>query len=143
MNNVMEGNYQDESEVPKPVKKKKPIPNKEFLEDNKEHVALVRASLQFADEGNDYDNYGGGIGKYDVYEDEYDDTYDSNDVAAVDADSADELNDMNKRRSVFLKKCCNTSVSFLFFFSNIYSINLLRIGNFLTCHFLTYVTYVR
>lgn len=99
MNNIMEGNYQDESEIPKATKKKKPIPNKEFLEDNKEHVALLRASLQFADEGNDYDDYE--AGNYNIYEDEYDDTYDSVDVAAVDADSADELSDLNKRRYEF------------------------------------------
>lgn len=101
MNNIMEGNHQDDSELPKPTKNKnkKPIPNKEFLDDNREQVALVRASLQFADEGNDYDDYNIDA-RFNVYDDEYDDTYDSHDIAAVDADSADELDDLNKRRYV-------------------------------------------
>lgn len=100
LHDVMEGIYRDESELPKQqTKKKKPLPNKDFLDDNREHVALVRASLAYGvGEGNDYDD-DGYFNKYgNVYDDEYDDTYDSHDVAAVDADSADDLKDLNTRR---------------------------------------------
>ena len=87
-NNVAEGNVPDETLV-KPVKKKPPmhLPNKEILEDNKEHVALLKLSLfNKEEEGDDYDDYDN-----DVYDDEYDDTYDSLDVGAADTDSVDEL----------------------------------------------------
>ena len=71
---------------PKKEKKVKPIPDKAFLEDNKEHVERIKLSLiNESEEGNGYDNYDN------VYEDEYDDTYDSQDVGAADTDNVDEL----------------------------------------------------
>ncbi|XP_066910410.1 activating signal cointegrator 1 complex subunit 2-like [Clytia hemisphaerica] len=94
LNNVMEGNIVDET-LQKPVKKKpqKLIPDKEFLEDNKEHVERVKLSFyNQSEEGNDYDDYGANYVNYDnVYDDEYDDTYDSQDVGAADTDNVDEL----------------------------------------------------
>ena len=86
-NNVMEGNVVDETIV-KPAKKKPQItiPDKDILEDNKEHVARLKLELyNQEEEGDNYDNYDN------VYDDEYDDTYDSQDVGAADTDSVDEL----------------------------------------------------
>ena len=86
-NNVMEGNVADETIV-KPAKKKPQItiPDKDILEDNKEHVARLKLELyNQEEEGDNYDNYDN------VYDDEYDDTYDSQDVGAADTDSVDEL----------------------------------------------------
>ena len=79
MNNVMEGkvpNLEDESKEVKVLKKIK-VPNKEILEDNRDHVALLKATF---------------LQENDNYDDEYDDTYDAQNIAARDYDDyADEL----------------------------------------------------
>ena len=95
MNNIIEGNIIDESEVAPVEVKKIHVPNKDVLED-KEHVALLKATL-FAD---DVDELG-----YDMYDDEYDDTYDSHNVGATDIDDMEEL---TSRRSVH--KCMYVSL---------------------------------
>ena len=91
INNVIEGNIPDETlTTTNTVKKIIKIPDKEILEDNKEHVALLKETLLVV-EGLD-------ANAYNMYDDEYDDTYDSQNVAAADADSADELGDLTARR---------------------------------------------
>jgi len=100
----------DTIKKPKQEKKLKPIPDKAFLEDNKEHVERVKLSLMNeSEEGNGYDNYDN------VYEDEYDDTYDSHDVGAADTDNVDEL---SSRRYVFIIAFRKVNCCQLFFGEN-------------------------
>lgn len=91
VNNVLEGNMPEEKKTKVSTKKQISVPNKDVLED-KEHVALLKSQLLTPyDDSADEDGYN-------VYDDEYDDTYDSQNVAAADADSADELKDLTSRR---------------------------------------------
>ncbi|XP_057312364.1 activating signal cointegrator 1 complex subunit 2-like [Hydractinia symbiolongicarpus] len=92
VNNVLEGNMPEEKKTEVSTKKQISVPNKDVLED-KEHVALLKSQLltPLDDDSTDEDGYN-------VYDDEYDDTYDSQNVAAADADSADELKDLTSRR---------------------------------------------
>lgn len=95
VNKVMEGNITNEFQLRNNEQDKKPIviPDKDILDDNKAHVKLLKETYLRND------GYSHGEEKlYDMYEDEYDDTYDSQNIAAQDADSADEYTDINARR---------------------------------------------
>lgn len=87
MNNIIEGNIIDDTIVVPVEKKPIHVPDKEVLED-KEHVSLLKATLltnDFEDEPT-----------YDMYDDEYDDTYDSHNVGATDVDDWEELTSRRK-----------------------------------------------
>ena len=88
MNNIMEGKIIDESEIVPEPKKPLHIPDKELLEDNREHVALLKATL-LTNEAEDELSYN-------MYDDEYDDTYDSQNVGANDIDEFEELTSRRK-----------------------------------------------
>ena len=93
MNTVIEENITNESQLVKSDKDPIVVPNKDIIDDNREHVKILKETYLKKD-----DNFHGDRNSYDPYEDEYDDTYDSQNIAAQDADSADEYNDIAARR---------------------------------------------
>jgi len=90
MANIVEGCITDYSEVFAKEKKVLHVPDKEYLE-NKEHIALLKATLLSNENENENDEL-----CYNMYGDEHDDTYDSYNVGANDIDEFKELTSRRK-----------------------------------------------